>query len=124
MAFPILYTNILAGLDDADLDLLEMAFVFNVRPHKRALFIVFPRLAPFLISGTSLALGLCRKAGVAAEVIGLPRGSVGERMYRAKIFVDSESVLAWTATVIAASFLLEKISLAGLRAALKALERM
>jgi NitT/TauT family transport system permease protein len=124
MALPILYTNMLAGLDAVDRNLLEMAAVFAVRPYKRAFFIVFPQMAPFLLSGTSLALGLCLKAGVAAEVIGLPRGSVGEQMYQAKVFVDSGGVLAWTATVVALSFLLEKASAAVFDALLKSLERM
>ena len=32
-----------------------------------------------------MALGICWKSGVAAEVIGLPNGSIGDALYRAKI---------------------------------------
>jgi NitT/TauT family transport system permease protein len=123
MALPILYTNVLTGLFAVDARLLEMAAVFDVPKGRRALFIVFPQTAPFLLSGVRLALGLCWKAGVAAEVIGLPRGSVGEGMYQAKIFVDSGSVLAWTVTVIALSFALEQIGTGGIAALLRALEK-
>jgi NitT/TauT family transport system permease protein len=49
---------------------------------------------------------------VAAEVIGLPEGSIGERLYQAKIFLTSADLFAWTAVVIALSFALERLVVA------------
>ena len=37
------------------------------------------------ILAVSLGLGLCWKAGIAAEVIGLPGGSLGERLYSVEL---------------------------------------
>lgn len=124
MALPIIYTNILTGLKATDRQLLEMADAFGIGAFRRVVYIYFSELLPFLISACSVALGFCWKSGIAAEVIGLLRGSIGEKLYQAKIFVDTPNVLAWTAVVIAISFLFEKVFLWLLKRAAGTLERM
>lgn len=111
MAFPIVYTNILNGLKNVNKKLLEMAYVYGVSFSKKIIYIYFSELLPFLITSFSLGLGMCWKAGIAAEVIGLPLGSIGEKLYQAKIFVDTTSVLAWTVVIISISLFLEKLLL-------------
>ena len=108
MGLPIIYTNVLQGLHSTDKNLLQMAEVFGVPMRKQIVFIYFSQIMPFLVSACNLSLGMCWKAAIAAEVIGLPLGSIGENMYQAKIFVDTKSLLAWTAVVIAISFLFER----------------
>ena len=56
-----------------------------------------------------LACGLCWKSGVAAEVIGLPSGSIGERLYDAKIYLNTGEVLAWTLVIVLISLACEKL---------------
>ena len=51
---------------------------------------------------------MCWKAGVAAEVIGLPDGSIGEALYQAKIFFSTPELFAWTLAIILISLMLEK----------------
>ena len=111
MSLPVVYTNVLQGLLSTDRKLLEMAAVFEIPAPKRILYIYLSELMPFLLSACSLSLGLCWKAGIAAEVIGLPLGSIGEQMYMAKIYVDTKTLLAWTVVVVAVSFLLERVFL-------------
>ena len=55
------------------------------------------------------AIGLCWKAVVAAEVIGVPRLAVGSRLYEAKIYLETDSLLAWTLTIVLLSVLLEAL---------------
>ena len=55
------------------------------------------------------------KAGVAAEVIGVVTGSLGERLYDAKIYLQTADLLAWTAVIVALSALFERLVLALLR---------
>lgn len=43
------------------------------------------------------------KAGVAAEVIGVVAGSLGERLYDAKIYLQTADLLAWTVVIVALS---------------------
>ena len=111
MVFPPVYLNVLAGIDSADPKLLEMARVFRV-PFRRTLGgIWLPQVLPYFRAAVSLALGLCWKAGVAAEVIGLPARSVGERLYDAKVYFEVPELFAWTVTIVAVSVVFEKLFL-------------
>lgn len=115
MVFPIIYLNLLEGLGEASIELREMAHVFRVSPWKRIYAIYWPQCMPYFISACSLSLGLCWKSGVAAEVIGLPDGSIGEKLYQAKIFLQTDELFAWTIVVIGISVLFEKTFLFLLR---------
>ena len=108
MVFPPIYLNLLEGIARTDPKLLEMARVFRVPFSRRLKGIYLPQTLPYFRSACSLALGLCWKAGVAAEVIGLPTGSLGERLYTAKIYLETPDLFAWTATIVAVSVLFEK----------------
>lgn len=50
------------------------------------------------------------KAGAAAEVIGIPRGSIGERLQQAKVYLDTPDLFAWTLVIVAASLFLRRSS--------------
>ena len=53
-----------------------------------------------------------RESGVAAEVIGLPDGSIGDALYRAKITLSTGELFAWTFVIIVLSAAFEKLFLA------------
>ena len=63
---------------------------------------------PFLVSGCKVALGMSWKAGIAAEVIGTPDFSIGEKIYMSKIYLNTAGLFSWTFVVILLSFLFEK----------------
>lgn len=111
MVVPIIYINVLEGFNSIDVKLLEMIKVFKVTSFKRLTFLYIPKIAPFFISACSLSLGLCWKSGVAAEVIGLPNGSVGEKLYEAKIYLNMNELFAWTLVIVIISFIFEKLFL-------------
>ena len=69
----------------------------------------------------SAALGICWKSGVAAEVIGLPNGSIGDALYRAKITLSTGELFAWTFVIILLSAAFEKLFLRALDAVSRAL---
>jgi NitT/TauT family transport system permease protein len=71
-----------------------------------------------------VALGLGWKSGIAAEVIGIPVGSIGEKLYQSKIFLDTPDLFAWTLVIIVVSVCFEKLFLKMLDAAVGKLERM
>ncbi len=123
MVLPIIYTNLLAGISATDPQLLEMAELFGVGRAGKLRCIYLSQLLPFLRSACALSLGLCWKAGVAAEVIGIPAGSIGERLYQAKIFLDTPDLFAWTVVIVLMSLLFGKLFLALLDAAVHAVER-
>ncbi|MDO4275815.1 MAG: ABC transporter permease subunit [Eubacteriales bacterium] len=115
MVFPIIYVNMGQGLEHVDSKMLEMARVFGMNPWKQFLYIYRPAFLPFLISGSRVALGMSWKSGVAAEIIGVPAHSIGERLYMAKIYLNIDSLFAWTLVIILLSMAFEKLFLWGLK---------
>lgn len=123
MVFPIVYTNMLQGIKSTDQKLLEMAELFRVGWLKRMQYIHLPHLKPYLVSACSVSIGLSWKAGVAAEVIGIPDGSIGEKLYQAKVYLSTSDLFAWTTVIVALSILFEKLFLYFLQRLFARLER-
>ena len=111
MVFPPVYLNVLEGIGYTDRQLLEMARVFRVPFSRQLRGIYLPAVLPYFRSAVSLGLGLCWKSGAAAEVIGLPAGSIGEALYTAKVYFQTGDLFAWTAVVVAVSVIFERLFL-------------
>ena len=111
MVFPPVYLNVLEGIGHTDVQLLEMARVFRVPLSRQLRGIYLPAVLPYFRSAVSLGLGLCWKSGAAAEVIGLPSGSIGEALYTAKVYFQTGDLFAWTAVIVAISVLFERLFL-------------
>ena len=109
MALPIVYTNVLEGIRQTDAGLLEMCDVFDVRGWDRVRLVYASEVLPYFRAAVTLALGLSWKAGIAAEVIGLPDFTIGEHLYDAKVYLDTPNLFAWTLAVIVASVALEAL---------------
>ena len=124
IVLPVIYSNVLEGLDRADVKLIEMAAVFGMSFPKRLRSIFIPSALPYLLASVRLSLGMCWKAGIAAEVIGIPKGSIGEHLQQAKVYLDIPDLFAWTLVIVLASLAFEKLVLAALNSAAKRLERM
>ena len=112
MVLPVLYGAVRTGIESADPQLLEMARVFRLPLARRVKAIWLPDVLPAFRQGCSVALDICWKSGVAAEVIGLPDGSIGDALYRAKITLSTGELFAWTFVIILLSAAFEKLFLA------------
>ena len=111
MVLPVLYGAVRTGIESVDGQLLEMAEVFRLPLGRRVRAIWLPAVLPAFRQGCSVALGICWKSGVAAEVIGLPDGSIGDALYRAKITLSTGELFAWTFVIILLSAAFEKLFL-------------
>lgn len=111
VVLPNIYVNTLEGIRHADHRLLEMAKVFRLHGLDCFFYIFRPALRPFLDSGIRVSVGMSWKSGVAAEVIGTPDFSIGERLYMSKIYLNTADVLAWTVMTVLLSAFFEKIIL-------------
>ncbi len=107
VVFPMIYIQTMAGIQSADLQLLEMAEVFQMPGLKKLFYLYRPALLPYLASGCRVALGMSWKSGIAAEVIGVPLHSIGEKLYLAKIYLSTADLLAWTLVIILLSMMSE-----------------
>lgn len=109
IGFPVIYSNVLQGVKSMDRSLPEMAQVFQVRGLRKLRFIVIPAVFPYLVSASGTAVGMAWKAGVAAEVIGVISGSIGLKLYDAKIYFKNADLLCWTIIIILLSVAGEKL---------------
>lgn len=107
MVLPTFYTHTLTGLEKTDEKLLEMAQIFHVSSWKKCLFIYIPQMLPFLYSACSIAIGMAWKSGIAAEIIGLSQGSIGNQLYQAKIYLMTPELFAWTFVIVILSITCE-----------------
>ncbi len=115
MVFPVIYSNVLQGIKSTDPQLLEMAALYRVKWRRKLFYIYLPGIRSYLISACSVALGMSWKAGIAAEVIGVVRGSIGEKLYEAKIYFMTSDLFAWTVVIVLLSVLFEKAVLFAVR---------
>ncbi|MFR8256765.1 MAG: ATP-binding cassette domain-containing protein [Ruthenibacterium sp.] len=114
MVVPVVYANTLEALLSVDAALPEMAKVFRLGAVRTARYIYAPAAAPGVRAACRVGLGLCWKSGVAAEVIGITSGSLGEMLYNAKLLLSAADLFAWTLVIILLSFGFEKLFLAAL----------
>ena len=115
MVVPIMFTTVREGIRHRDAGLLDVARVFRVPLLRRLPAIDVPAVLPFFIAGCQVGIGLAWKSGIAAEVIGLPQGSIGEHLYQAKIFLSTADLFAWTVVIVAVSYTFERVVLLLLR---------
>ena len=110
--FPALYFSVVEGLENADAKLARMLERLCVSRPRRLLALGWPEALPYVRAASKNACGMAWKAGIAAEVVGTPAGSVGERIYQAKLLLETSDVFAWTIIVVLAAFLCERAFLA------------
>jgi len=108
MVLPMIFFSVRTGILNVDKNLKEMATVFRLTAYKKARFIYVPSVMPYFITAASNAVGFAWKSGVAAEIVGLQRYSVGLELYQAKLYLETADVFAWTLVVIVLSLITEK----------------
>ena len=109
MVFPIVWENIYKGIQGTSPQLKEMARVFRLKKGAVLKRIYIPSVMPYFIAACNISIGMAWKAGIAAEILGVPVHSIGTRLYQAKIYLETIDVFAWTAVVILLSVVLEKV---------------
>lgn len=108
---PVIYTNTFSGISDTNTQMKEMAKVFHFSPLKKIAYIYMPYVTPHFLSGVKLSCGFAWKSGIAAEIIGLVRHSIGNNIYKSKIYLETDNLFAWTISLIVLSIIFEKVIL-------------
>lgn len=109
MALPGVYFSLVEGLTQADKPLKQMFRLHGVRGWRLFCAHTWREVLPFVLSCARAVIGMSWKAGVAAELIGMAVGTVGERIYQAKLLIETADLLAWTVLVVAASWACERV---------------
>lgn len=116
MALPGVYFSLVEGLSQVDRPLEQMLRLHSVRGWRLFCAHTWREVLPFVLSCAKAVIGMSWKAGVAAELIGMATGAVGERIYQAKLLIETADLLAWTVLVVAASWACERVLVWLLRA--------
>ena len=109
MGLPIVWNSVSGGIRQADPQLLEMAKVYRLSKFHTFRRIWVPSVMPFFRMACSSALGLGWKAGIAAEVLTVPKHSIGRMISDSKLYLLTEELFAWTLAIIGFSLLLKKL---------------
>ena len=109
MALPGVYFSLAEGLAQVNKPLEQMLRLHGVRGWRLFCAHTWREVLPFVLSCARAVIGMGWKAGVAAELIGMAIGTVGERIYQAKLLIETADLLAWTVLVVAASWACERV---------------
>jgi NitT/TauT family transport system permease protein len=107
--FPFICTNIIDGIRDVNIDLIEMAHVYHVNQGNIIKDIYLPAIAPFIFSGASSAMGFGWRAIIIGEVLSQPQYGIGTFMQNAQTYLLVDKVIAWTIIAIVLSYIFENL---------------
>lgn len=109
MVLPMVWTTTAEAILQTDSRLVEMGKTFGLNRWKILRQIYIPSVLPQFLAACTTALGFSWKSGVAAEIIALPKQSIGYRLYESKLRIETVDLFAWTLLVIVLSMLLERL---------------
>lgn len=109
MCTPVIFVNTKQGIINTDKNILEMSHIFNISNWNILLKIYSHYIIPYLTSAIISIIGIAWKATTAAEVLSIPKYSIGKYLFYAKTSLDPASLFAWTLIIIFMSSLLELI---------------
>ena len=107
IVLPIVWTNLDQGIASIDPQLSEVAQMYLFSLKKRLRVLIFPSIKPYFLSACKTSIGLAWKAGVAAEIIAMPKDTIGTMIGEAKLYIMSAEMFAWTLTVVLLSLIIE-----------------
>jgi NitT/TauT family transport system permease protein len=109
LVVPVLFGNVSTGIEETSRELLEVANIYRFGRLKTLKTLYIPSVLPYFWSGAFTGLGLAWKAGIAAEVLALPKRAIGSGMYFSKLYLETADLFAWTIIVTVFSFALSGI---------------
>lgn len=109
MVTPIMWAGVYSSLISIDKKLTEAMIIFPLSLSQRIKYVYFPSMKKKYASALETGLGLAWKAGIAAEVLCMPKNSMGTELHNSKVYIETEKLFAWTLCIIVISLLLEFI---------------
>jgi NitT/TauT family transport system permease protein len=109
MCLPLVFNATVAGVRGTDVKLIEMCRFYRVRRLEMLKSLYFPSAKPYISASVVSVIGVCWKAVAAAEVLSMPRLSIGAWLFRAKAGLDPALLFAWTILIILLSFIFETL---------------
>jgi NitT/TauT family transport system permease protein len=99
VSLPVIFVNIFQGLEDMNVELVEMAQAYSTPKYRILKEIYLPSLLPALVSALSIAFAFAWKSSVFAEFIASSSG-IGYQLSRANSMMATDRLFAWTIVLI------------------------
>ena len=115
MVVPMVWTATAEAILQTDPRLVEMGQLFGLTRWQIVKKIYVPSVLPQFLAACTTSLGFAWKSGVAAEIIALPKQSIGYMLYQSKLRIETPDLFAWTLMIVALSMLLEWLLVRGMR---------
>ena len=109
MVFPIVFENAFKGLNNITKEKEELIMAYRLSFFSRYRYVYLESLLPFLESSLYIGVGLAFKAGIAAEIIGLPEYGLGSLLYESKLYFATSDLFAYTITIVILSLITQKV---------------
>lgn len=109
MVLPIIASSVFTSLGSTDKDLLEMTKMYKFSFAEKLKNLYLPTVMPHFVGQALTSLGLGWKAGIAAEVLCTPAGTIGKYLYSAKNYLETVDTFAYTLLVVFISLCLELV---------------
>jgi len=104
---PIIWTNTVSGIKSTDIKLLQMCKIYNIKKVRVIKSVYFYSALPYIKASMISALGIGWKVTSAAEVLSLPKYSIGSYLYDSKVYLEIPDLFAWTVIIIFLSHIFE-----------------
>lgn len=115
MVVPMVWSVCAEAILHTDARLVEMAQLYGLSRWQIIQQIFIPSVLPAFLAACTTSLGFAWKSGVAAEIIALPRQSIGYMLYQSKLRIETVDLFAWTLMIVALSMLLEWLLVKSMR---------
>jgi NitT/TauT family transport system permease protein len=109
MCFPVIFTNIATGIKNTDKKILEMCKVYKLTKLEIIKSVFFYSVLPYIYSAIISSIGIAWKASSAAEVLSMPKYSIGKYLFYAKANLEPTELFSWTIIIISLSYILETV---------------
>lgn len=109
MCFPVVFTNVATGIKNTDKKILEMCKVYNLSKLNIIKSVYFHSVLPYVYSAIISSIGIAWKASSAAEVLSVPKYSIGKYLFYAKSNLEPTSLFSWTIIIVTLSYIFEVI---------------
>ena len=113
---PVYYFAIYEACQNRNRDISNMLKVYKVSSLTKWRIFEWPSALPYFNQATQTGIGLSWKSGITAQMIGVVGFTIGEKVYEAKLYLDSAQLLLWMFIVILLGWICEKIIIAIIKA--------
>jgi ABC-type nitrate/sulfonate/bicarbonate transport system ATPase subunit len=86
-----------------------MAHIFDLSPRTQFRWIYLPSIEPEIKASLNLIAGLSWKSVVAAEVLSVPKFSMGYNLLNAKVYFETAELFAWILAIVGLAYAFEQL---------------